>query len=205
MENAPKSRYATLQQQDNDFSYDNRLPLEPSSQPGIEHQVAEHRGMDGARRSIFLALAVILVPMLGLSALLIGLILANEVDKQSNGSNPLAFTQKSDTDDNAYYVDFNATTLATISSWSSTVAPLLAVAAMSLASFPISKALRERSQSQSTDLPTPFQLSMLLDSLSGSVAALFTLGKYRFWPHKQSLASFVQSAFVVLIIASIIG
>ena len=161
--------------------------------------------MEGAKRSIFLALAVILVPMLGLSALLIGLILANQVDKQSNGSSPLAFTQDSDTNDNAYYVDFNATTLATISSWSSTVAPLLAVAAMSLASFPISKKFRERSQGQSTDLPTPFQLSMLLDSLSGSVAALFTLGKYRFWPHKESLASFVRSAFVVLIVASIIG
>ena len=205
MEHPPKSRYATLQQQDSDFSYDNRLPLEPSTQPEIRQHVAEHRGMEGAKRSIFLALAVILVPMLGLSALLIGLILANQVERQSDGSNPLAFTQESDTNDNAYYVDFNATTLATISSWSSTVAPLLAVAAMSLASFPISKKLKERSQSQSTDLPTPFQLSMLLDSLSGSVAALFTLGKYRFWPHKESLASFVRSAFVVLIIASIIG
>lgn len=205
MEQIPKSRYATLQQQDSDLSYDNRLPLEPPTQPEIQHHVTEHRGMEGAKRSIFLALAVILVPMLGLSALLIGLILANEVDKQSNGSNPLAFTQKSDTDDNAYYVDFNATTLATISSWSSTVAPLLAVAAMSLVSFPISKKLRARSQSQSTDLPTPFQLSILLESLSGSVAALFTLGKYRSWPHKASLASFVRSAMIVLVIASFVG
>ena len=210
-----KSHYSAVQQQDttdsdpdlqrngpsDTFSFQNQVPPDPPLKEQIN--VAEYRDMASeAKRTIALALAVILLPMLGLTALLLGLILANRVEKQSG---PLAFTQRSDTDDNAYYVDFNATALATISSWSATVAPLLAVAAMSLASFPIARMFKSNSQSGNRDLPTPFQFGMLLESLTGSIAAFFSLGKYTLWPHKASFASLVGVAFSVLLVSSFVG
>lgn len=210
-----KSHYSTVQQRDtpdrnlafqhNDtsdtFSFENEIPpdLPSKEQP----HVAEYRDMASeAKQTIALALAAILLPMLGLTALLLGLILANRVEKQSGS---LGFTQLSDTDDSAYYVDFNATALATISSWSATVAPLLAVAAMSLASFPIARRFKSNSRSECRDLPTPFQFSMLLESLTGTIGAFFSLGRYSLWPHKASFAPLVGVAFFVLLVSSLTG
>ena len=210
-----KSHYSAVQQRDtpdrnlafqhhdssDNFSFENRIPPDRPSKE--QPHVAEYRDMASeAKRSIAVALAAILLPMLGLTALLLGLILANKVERQSGA---LAFTQRSDTDDNAYYVDFNATALATISSWSATVAPLLAVAAMSLASFPIARRFNKDSRSGSRDLPTPFQFSMLLESLTGTIGAFFTLGRYHLWPHKASFAPLVRVAFLVLFLASLTG
>ena len=211
----PKSHYSAVQQQDapdrvpafqhNDssdiFSFENQILSDPPSKN--QPHVADYRDMASeAKRTIAVALAVILLPMLGLTALLLGLILANRVERRSGS---LAFTQRSDTDDSAYYVDFNATALATISSWSATVAPLLAVAAMSLASFPIARVFKGNSESGSRDLPTPFQFGMLLESLTGTIGAFFSLGKYILWPHKASFPPLVGLAFFVLSVSSFVG
>ena len=161
--------------------------------------------MSGAKRDILVALAVIIIPMLGLSALILGLVIGNEVEKQTSDGSPLAFDQRSDTDTSAYYVDFNATTLATIASWSSTLAPLLAVAAMALASFSIAKKMKEDSNSESMDLPTPYQFSLLVESLSGGVATLFSFGKYSFWKNREPLSSLLRSSLIILVVASTVG
>ena len=196
-----QGQYATLDQQD--FSYDPALPQE--SRNGVQEVYRPHSRMPGGKRAIYLALACIVVPMLGLSAILIGLVYGYQVQRNQRTASPLDLLQGSDTDDSAYYVHINSTTFATIASWSSTVAPLLVVATMSLASFPTARRLREKSIAGSIDLPTPFQLSLLLESLTGSIMSVWTLIRYRRWPHKQPLASLVRSAFVILLLASIMG
>jgi hypothetical protein len=195
------SKYATVDGQD--FTYNPGLPQEPqaASQPAWKTQ----RTMNGARRDIFWALACILVPMLGLSALMVGLVLANKVKNNDDSDSPLVVPQRQDIDGSAYYVHINSTTFATIASWSSTVAPLLIMAAMSLASFPVARNLKDRSPSDSVDLPTPFQLGILLETLTGSIMSLWNFIRYRRWEHKQSIASVLRSALVVLVVSSTVA
>ena len=197
------AQYHTVHQHDDSdtHSFDNQLPLDGS--PSLQSNANMGQNMSAqAKRTILAALTVILLPMVGLSVLLLALILANKVDKQSG---PLSFQQRLDTDDNAYYVNFNATALATISSWSATVAPLLAVATMTLASFPISRTFKDNSATQSRALPTPYQFSMILESLTGGIAAFFSFGKYRLWPHRAPFPPLLRSAFLVLTVSSIVG
>lgn len=195
------SKYATVDGQD--FTYNPGLPQEPenASQKGWKTQ----KSMLGARRDIWMALACILVPMLGLSALIIGLVFANEVQSNSDSASPLAVPQRQDTDSSAYYVRINSTTFATIASWSSTVAPLLIMAAMSLASFPIARDIKDRLTSDGTDLPTPFQLSLLLETLTGSIMSVWNVLRYRRWEHKHALASLLRNALIILVISSIVA
>jgi hypothetical protein len=195
----PRQRYSALNSQQ-DF--------QPSIPTDTQHQrqpwAAEKR-MSGGRTTIIVATLCIVVPMLGLSGLLLGLVLGYQVERHEAGSEPLDFVQRSDTDNSSYYVNFNATTLATIASWSSTVAPLLAMAVMALASFPIGKMLRDNSTGDGQDLPTPFQFGLLLETLTGGVTAFVSLGSYRSWNHKEKTASMLRSSFTVLFVASAIG
>lgn len=202
----PKARYTALNSQQGsqqDITYSSSLPTNSQDQP-LQWQVEKR--MSGGQKTIIIAVLCIIVPMLGLAGLLIGLVLGYRVDRRQGGlDGPLTFTQRSDSDDDAYYVNFNATTLATIASWSSTVAPLLAVAALALYSYPISKRLKEHSQTHGRDLPTPFQFGLLLEALSGSITAFFSLGAYLSWKSHQKMVSMLRSSFIVLLVATIIG
>lgn len=196
-----QTQHATLNQQD--FNYDPSIPQRTPN--GTSDAQKTRPGMSGAKGDIYLALACILIPMLGLSGLVIGLVFGYQVERNHDPNSPLALTQPSDTDNSAYYVHINSTTFATIASWSSTVAPLLVMAAMSLTAFPVARKLRDRSSTDSTDLPTPFQLSLLLESLTGSIVSLWRLIRYRRWEHRQPVASLVRSSFVILVVATFVG
>jgi hypothetical protein len=134
----------------------------------------------GGTMVILGSLAVIVLPMLGLAALLLSLVLANKLDRQQTGTaSPTTLGPYPDFNDNAYYVDFNPTTLVTIASWSSTVAPLLAVCAMVLISFPLAHSFKRKSEDFSGDLPTSFQFSLLLDCLGAGISPLWKAVSYR--------------------------
>ena len=196
-----QSHYTTLDQQD--FSYDHSLPqngLYEGQRPFKEQSTASE-----GKSAIYLALACILVPMIGLSAIILGLVFGYQVDRSQTSDSPLALSQESDTGESAYYVHINSTTFATIASWSSTLAPLLVFAAMSLASFPVARSLQNKSSLATADLPTPYQLSILLETLTGSAMSMWSLLRYRRWPHKQPLASVLRSAVTILVVASLMG
>ncbi|OCT51727.1 hypothetical protein CLCR_08263 [Cladophialophora carrionii] len=160
----------------------------------------EKKRHSGGKRIIFASLALIVVPMIGLAGLLLGLVLVNNVDKPADrSSGSLTLDLRSEFDSGAYYVDFNPTTLVTIASWSSTVAPLLAVCAMILGSFPIAQSLKANSQMAGSELPTPFQFSLLLDCLSAGITPLWNALSYWRWPQKEgAMASNVRNALTVL-------
>jgi hypothetical protein len=142
--------------------------------------VATKKTIGSGTMVILGSLAVIVLPMLGLAALLLALVLANKLERQQTGTTgPTTLGPYPDFDDNAYYVDFNPTTLVTIASWSSTVAPLLAVCAMVLISFPLAHSFKLTSEGRSDDLPTPFQFSLLLDCLGAGISPLWKAISYR--------------------------
>ena len=153
-----------------------------------------HKG----KRVIFAATALIVIPMIGLAALLLGLVLVNRVDQPlSTGENAFTFSPPSMMETHAFYVDFNPTTLVTIASWSSTVAPLLAVGAMILVSFPLAKQLKDNSREDGS-LPTPFQLGLLLETLTGGITPLWDITSYCRWPHRHDMSSSVRTALIAL-------
>ena len=74
-----------------------------------------------------------------------------------------------------YYVDISATTLVFLASWVSTISMSLTTAMMGLLSYVVARDLLRRSKGATkSTLPTPFQMSLLINILSGSVLDLWT-------------------------------
>ncbi|KAJ9663076.1 hypothetical protein H2198_001068 [Neophaeococcomyces mojaviensis] len=126
----------------------------------------------GRVKEILIAFAVMTVPMIVFSALLLGLIFHYRVVQNAFASENLAFSSGQD-DSDVFFVKISATTLITIASWSSTVAPILVGFAVTLTSYPIASGMLSASVKQEpAQLPTPYQLSLLLEMLSsGSPSA----------------------------------
>ena len=166
---------------------------------------SEETQMSGALGDILIASTILTVPMLALSGVLLALIFSNQVQ-----NNPSLFdggnnTRKS-TDDAAYYVDYSATRLITVASWTSTVAPLLPSFIMILISYPIAQRILNNSRTHGTEsLPTPYQTSLLLGLYTGSVSSLWPLFKYRSWQSHERLPSIARAAVISLSAASTIG
>lgn len=135
--------------------------------------------MGGRIKEILLAFAVMTIPMLAFSGVLLGLVYSFRVTRNPFVSNNLAFDTEQD-DSKAYFVEISATTLITVASWSSTVAPVLVGFAITLISYTVAKGILAASEAQNaSQLPTPYQLSLLLRILSsGSASGLWHWLKY---------------------------
>lgn len=215
---ATPKQYRSVDQEDLQFS--NTIPGQRSRHASLTSEEIPHDGdqlkttrngpstgtrIGGGNRAILLSVLVIVLPMAGLAALLLGLVLGNEIQRQDSSTlNPLSADQDP-LDSNAYYVDFNPTTLVTIASWSSTVAPLLAVSAMVLISFPIARQMQMETQMNESSLPTPYQLALLLDSMSAGIMPLWSFLGYRRWKHRANLAPTVRSALILLAAFTALG
>lgn len=70
---------------------------------------------------------------------------------------------------NAIYVDLNSSVILFVTSWASSLAPMLSGFFMALASFPIARQLSNNIRKGRIDsLPTPYQLGLTLKFLDGS-------------------------------------
>jgi hypothetical protein len=103
-------------------------------QPHEEHNMKRNRSkrMKGAYTDILLAYTIIVLPMLVLSGALLGLVFHYRVTQSSDLSGDLQFQDVANSDNNAYLVDFSATRLTTVASWTSSVAPMFPVFVMTL-------------------------------------------------------------------------
>jgi hypothetical protein len=120
------------------------------------------RRMGGRYLEILLSFLVMTVPMLTFSALLLGLIYHYRIVRNPFPSDNLRFDGGQD-GSTAIYVGLSATTLITIASWSSTIAPILVGFALTLLSYPVASTLLKAGQdSRPEQLPTTFQLSLML-------------------------------------------
>lgn len=91
--------------------------------------------VSGAYSDIWIACAVISLPLIVLSGVLLGLVFQNRVNPGSSTSAEFRFPQVSDNDQSAYFVDISATRLITIASWSSSCRPIASGVCHDLAIF----------------------------------------------------------------------
>lgn len=146
-----------------------------TSVPVIQHDDrASGRRMRGRYLDILFSFLVMTIPMLAFSALLLGLIYQYRIVRREFPSENLSFVGRDD-EASAVYVRLSATTLITVASWSSTIAPLLVGFSLTLLSYPIARTLLHAGHGNRPDeLPTPFQLSLMLRMLtSGGPGSLW--------------------------------
>lgn len=131
--------------------------------------------MQGRIQEILIAFAVMTLPMLIFSGLLLGLVFHYRITQNDFTSGDLAFDSNQN-DPNVYFVRISATTLTTVASWSSTIAPILVGFGVALVSYPVAKGLLTASENHDVaQLPTPFQLSLIVRMISsGSFSALWS-------------------------------
>ncbi|PMD35074.1 hypothetical protein L207DRAFT_588563 [Hyaloscypha variabilis F] len=125
-----------------------------------------------ARKEILLSLAIIFVPNLIFTAILLGLVSHYQVPPTyfELPGVPEPVVRES----SAYLINFSATKLLTVASWTSTLSSLLPSFVMVLVSYPVACTLLDASKDKKTDnLPTPYQLSMLLGTLNGTFGSLW--------------------------------
>ncbi|KAN0095511.1 hypothetical protein V8E51_016222 [Hyaloscypha variabilis] len=160
--------------------------------------------LEGGKKDILLSLAIIFVPNVILTAVLLGLVFHYQVPQTYSVlpgvPNPLA------RESSAYLIDFSATKLLTVASWTSTLSSLLPSFAMVLVSFPVARSILNASKAKRTDdLPTPYQLSMLLGVLSGSVGSLLAWFKYRSWKKRELVNGIAKTSITWLVFISLLG
>ncbi|KAI7760684.1 hypothetical protein LZL87_007896 [Fusarium oxysporum] len=134
----------------------------------------------GVARDIWLACMISSIPLVAFSALLLGLVFHYQVIPKSPISS--SFASAATADPSVLYVDFPATTLIIVASWSSTMAPLILPFLLTLVSFPVSRTLIQASQSgDRTRQPTPRQYALILRIMSNaSLSALWSCITYVF-------------------------
>ncbi|GIC92806.1 uncharacterized protein Aud_009279 [Aspergillus udagawae] len=137
--------------------------------------------MQGRIQEILIAFTVMTLPMLIFSGLLLGLVFHYRITQNDFSSSDLAF-DSTQNDPNVYFVRISATTLTTVASWSSTIAPILVGFGVALVSYPVAKGLLTASENHEVaQLPTPFQLSLIVRMISsGSFSALWSWLMYSF-------------------------
>ena len=159
-----------------------------------------------AYRDIAIACIIISLPLVVLSGVLLGLIYTNQVVQSSSTSSTFQLANATQYDASAYFVDFSATRLITIASWTSSVAPLLPGFVMSLLSFPAARRMLKTSQAGQTQrLPTPYQLALYLTLMTGGWTALWQWLKYRFWGTRERQAPVITRLVIGLISATLVG
>ena len=159
-----------------------------------------------AYTDMVIACLVISVPMMVLSGGLLGIIYVYRVIQTESDLLVLPSSNGVDSDPSAYLVNYSATRLITIASWTSTVAPLFPGFVMTLLSFPAARRLLRTSQAgQDESLPTPYQLGLYLQVLGGGMGALWQWMKYGLWSKRERQAPVVTHLILGLSFATIIG
>ena len=135
--------------------------------------------MGGWALEIGLASAILILPMLILSIVLLILVYGYQMP---NINSTYSYNNQTDLPlGTAYYVNYSATTIVYIASLSSTLAMVLISAAMILFSFSLARSIIQTSDADdSSRLPSPFQLQLLIRMVDGRLMALWSYLLYVF-------------------------
>lgn len=126
--------------------------------------------MSGKYFNVLLAFTVITVPMVLLPALLLWIVFTYGLTQHATLSDLQTTADIEQSTTSAFYVDFSSTTLVLLASLMSIVSSSLVSSFMVLYSYPIMSRIARKSQnSQNADLPTPFQVSLLIQLLKGGL------------------------------------
>ena len=159
------------------------------------------------RQEIAWNAGLLVVPMLVLTSVLFAFVYGYQVKFEDGPFLNLKGSNSSHADD-AYYVDLNSTFLIFLASWMSSLAPMLAGFAITLAAYPIAGRILEDTMMQNRDrLLTPFQVNLTLKLVNGSTwSGLWSMILYRFgWGkrvkgHGAALASFLKVTVVLILL-----
>lgn len=153
----------------------------------------------GALSDITLAAVAISLPMLLLSAVLLGLVMYYNISRTLDNLSPLLGPGDA-YDNSAYYVNFSATRLITVSSWASTATSFISSFFMVLISYPLARTYLLHSKSERFDrLPTPYQLKLVTSLLGGGLGALWSWAVYCCWGKRARQAPLLRwTAFSLL-------
>lgn len=162
--------------------------------------------MGGQKLEIGLASAMLIFPMLTFAILLIGLVYRHRMrDNFSSYSvdNGTALPLGS-----AYFVNYSSTTLVYIASLSSTLSTVLIPAAMLLYSFVLAHNLaKDSDRAAVSDLPSPFQLDMLIRMIEGRLTVLWSYVRYAFGSKQRrtNVVPGLRHAFVALFALAVLA
>ena len=171
-----------------------------------QYSSRERMSTRAKRQEIAWNAALLTIPMLILTSILFAFVFGYRVNLEEEPFPNLKGNESTLGDDEAYYVDLNSTFLIFLASWMSSLAPMLAGFAITLAAYPIAGRLFEDTmQSNRERLLTPFQLNLTLKLVNGSTwSGLWSLLLYRIGWGKRvqgqgvALTSFLKVTIVVV-------
>src|SRR5436190_17243935 len=133
--------------------------------------------------NIIYKFAAISIPFIALSGILVAIIFLYRVPNNIQIHSDLLPGEIHEK--NVYYVRINSSTLVLLGSFSSSIASILITTFMSLVSYPVARRLLLKVQAQNNgDLPTSYQLGLLITLLNGGLGSLWSWIKYMFSRNK---------------------
>ena len=142
-----------------------------------------------ALSEVLIAFAIVSIPLTLLSAVLCTVIFSYRISVVSNTDNE---TEGSD----ACYLNFDATTLSLLASYSSTVASVVVGFVMTLAAYSISASIVSYSERGEFDeLPSPYQVGLILSLRGGHIGSLWPWIKYSFFKKTRRKIGVVLQRF----------
>ena len=191
-----------------------------------EPQDAEESGIRKADRNLKAAIWTIVcgvalpcIPVIVISGALLGMVLGSQADDVT-GLPELALPVDHKTCHGvigcvgwlrhnagpAYYVKMNPSTITTVASWTSRVIPYLTSSIMALVAFFAARRIVTKSTKGSgDDLPTPEQLTLLIDLLGGKGLEPLKDTLLHRWVHKRKLVDPIPLAFGALFSITMLG
>ncbi|KAF2475883.1 uncharacterized protein BDR25DRAFT_310334 [Lindgomyces ingoldianus] len=161
----------------------------------------------GRVNEVLLAFRIMTIPMVLFSALLLGLIYHFRVEPTTSSTSNLSLSSPTQAP-RFILVTISATTLTTIASWSSTVAPLLIVWALILASYPIARQILLESRCGTVNgLPTPYQFAIMTRMIrNASPSSLWQwLTYYVGWRGRDTQSKPLRAMTSVLALSSLLS
>lgn len=192
-----------------ELNFENALP-EPEKDPLLSRETSFESLVPRkpTRRFTSLGLhwtaAIVGFPIFCFTIVLITLVFVYRVT--ANSPHPFSREPPRKVGHNYLLVDFSATRLVFIASWSSTLAPMLLGSLMALWHIPtVCKVASDTALDNVKELPTPYQLSMLIGLSSGSFDELRKYIMYRFSNVKASQPQIVGRSARILIVSSMLA
>ena len=163
-------------------------------------------GIGGSLQDIALAAVASTIPMLSLAAALLIIVYTNRVEDPSISTRSELGDSSGTRDSSVLYIDYDATRLATIASWASSVAFLLPGFIMTLFWYHVAHSFQHDSQAVTIPkLPTPYQLGLLLALKSGGLQPLWDWIVYLFSRRRERQTPLLTSAGGVLLLVTTFG
>ncbi|KAL2412524.1 hypothetical protein ABEF91_000287 [Exophiala dermatitidis] len=192
-----------------ELNFENTLPLpEKSNDLSREPSLTSLTATTPSRRLTGIGLhwttAIVGLPIFCFTVVLIVLVFVYRVSTDS--THPFAASPSHKADHRYILVDFSSTRLVFVASWSSTLAPMLLGSLMALWHIPtVCKMAAHTTEDNIKELPTPYQLSMLIGLSSGSFDELRKYVMYLFSNVKASQPRILSRSALIMVVSSLLA